>query len=203
MTTVTPSEDIAVDARRGYLWEQRLHPVRAGETGGIDGAVLAALRRGIGREAGTVPEMWPYYRELNDRGDVTPRLQAEHLTLSLFAVHQQSKPRSVHRRQVGVGTAMATLRNSGRFSEQAVERRFAAFATATSLAEAGTHLRGLITQLREIDQGMDYTQLMDDLVRWQYPESAGAVRRRWGMQFFIKPTADKAGQTRNRTGESS
>jgi CRISPR system Cascade subunit CasB len=198
----TTSGDVEVDARRSYLWEQRLHPVRSGETGGIDGAVLAALRRGIGREAGTVPEMWPYYRELNDRGDATPRLRAEHLTLSLFAVHQQSKPRSVHRRQVGVGTAMAALRNSGRFSERAVERRFAAFATATSLAEAGTHLRGLITQLREIDQGLDYTQLMGDLVQWQYPASVGAVRRRWGMQFFVKPTAEKAGQRPDRTEES-
>jgi CRISPR system Cascade subunit CasB len=117
-------------------------------------------------------------------------------------VHQQSKPKSVHRRQIGIGTAMAALRDAGKFSERAVERRFATFATATSLAEAGTHLRGLITQLREIDQGLDYTQLMDDLVNWQYPASVGAVRRRWGMQFFIKPTVEKPRQTQNRTGES-
>lgn len=197
---MTTSDEVAAGERRAYLWEQRLHPVRSGETGGIDGAVLAALRRGIGREAGTVPEMWPYYRELNDRGEATPRLHAEHHVLALFAVHQQSKPKSVHLRSVGVGTAMAVLRNSGRFSERAVERRFAAFATATSLTEAATHLRGLITQLREIEQRLDYTQLMEDLVRWQYPASAGAVRRRWGMQFFIKATAETDGQSPTRTG---
>ena len=190
------------DIPRRYVWEQRIHPVRAGANGGINGAVLAALRRGIGREPGTVPEMWPYYRELNERGEITPRLRAEHLTLALFGVHQQSKPRSVHQRQVGVGTALAALRDSGRFSEQAVERRFAAFATATSMVEAGTHLRGLITQLRGIDQGLDYTQLMEDLITWQYPASTGAVRRRWGMQFFIASKPDKAGQPTNQAEES-
>ncbi len=170
---------------QSYVWEQRFHPVRRGETGGIDGAVLAALRRGIGREPGTVPPMWPYYRELNEAGTVTRRLRAEHLTLTLFAVHQQSQLRPVHQRNVGVGTAMAALRRSDRFSAPAVERRFAAFATATSLAEASTHLRGLITQLRQVEQGLDYTRLMHDLVTWQDPDSVGAVRRRWGMQFFV------------------
>jgi CRISPR system Cascade subunit CasB len=176
---------VAGDDRRRYVWEQRLHPVRSGQIDGIDGAVLAALRRGIGKEAGTVPEMWPYYQELNDRGVLTARLRAEHLALTVFGVHQQSKLQPMHQRGVGVGTAMAKLRRSDRFSEQAVERRFAAFATATSLAEAGTHLRGLINQLREIDQVLDYTELMGDLVRWQHPATVGDVRRRWGMQFFI------------------
>jgi CRISPR system Cascade subunit CasB len=138
--------------------------------------------------------MWPYYRELNARGELTERLRAEHLALTLFAVHQQSKPKSVHQRGVGVGTAIAALRASEKFSERAVERRFAAFATATSLTEAGTHLRGLITQLKSIEQGLDYTQLMKDLIAWQYPENVGAVRRRWGMQFFINRKSDETDQ---------
>lgn len=176
------------DPRRPYVWQQRLRPSRSGEQTGIDGALLAALRRGIGREAGSVPEMWPYYRELTPDGRLTRRLQAEHLTMALFAVHQQSKSQPVHHQGIGVGTAMAALRDAGRFSAEAVDRRFASFATATSLAEAGTHLRGLITQLRDLDQGrLDYTKLFHDLVEWQYPESTGKVRRRWGSQYFAKP----------------
>jgi CRISPR system Cascade subunit CasB len=182
---MTSAEASQNTRRPGYVWEQQLHPARSGQIGGIDGAVLAALRRGIAKEAGTVAEMWPYYRELNPEGRLTPRLRAEHLTLTVFAVHQQSKQQPMHRRGVSVGTAMAKLRASEKFSEQAVERRFAAFATATTLGEAGTHLRGLVTQLREIDQVLDYTQLMGDLVRWQHPASVGEVRRRWGLQFFI------------------
>jgi CRISPR system Cascade subunit CasB len=199
MTFDVPEPD-GGDMPPPHVWEQRLRPARTRETG-VDGAVLAALRRGIGREAGTVPEMWPYYRELSASGALTPRLRAEHLTLTLFAVHQQSRPTAVHKRDVGVGTAMAALRRSGAFSEEAVERRFAAFATATSLTEAGTHLRGLIAQLRSIEQGLDYTQLMDDLVALQFPASVGRVRRRWGLQFFISRTPDESGSTQQRTGE--
>jgi len=192
----------AATAAPRYIWELPLHPTRAGDLSGVNGAVLAALRRGIGREAGTVPEMWPYYRELNDSGTLTAKLRAEHLTMTLFAVHQQSNPKRVHQRQIGIGTAMAALRDSGTFSVEAIQRRFATFATATSLTEAGTHLRGLITQLRSIDQRLDYTQLMNDLVSWQYPGSVGGVRRRWGMQFFINQKSDESGQPSNQPEES-
>ncbi|MGI5133170.1 type I-E CRISPR-associated protein Cse2/CasB [Pseudonocardia sp. CA-107938] len=186
---MTTSDDV-LETTPGYVWTRRLHPTRSGQIGGIDGAVLAALRRGIGREAGTVAAMWPYYQHLNERGEVTRVLRAEHLVLTLFGVHQQSKRQPMHRAGVSVGAAMARLRGSDRFSTDAVERRFAAFATATSLTEAGTHLRGLVTQLREIDQVMDYTALLTDLVHWQNPERAGEVRRRWGLQFFVTKSKD-------------
>jgi len=195
----TPTAEGSV---RGYVWQRRLHAGPGEGFGRVDGAVLAALRRGVGREPGTVPEMWPHYQELNDRGTVTTRLRAEHLVLTLYAIHQQAKPTSVHAEGIGLGTAMSSLRRSGKFSERAVERRFAAFATATSLAEAGHHLRGLITQLRSIDQRLDYTLLMRDLVAWQRPASAGAVRRRWGMQFFINPAAGAGNSPADRTGDS-
>lgn len=169
-----------------YAWELPVGPRRSAQDNVLDGAALAALRRGVGREAGTVPEMWPYYRELNDTGRLSDRLQAEHLTLTLFAVHQQSKPKSVHQPGASLGAAMARLR--GKFSDEAVVRRFGAFATATSLGEAGTHLRGLITQLRGVDQGLDYSRLMRDLVDWQHPDRVGAVRRRWGLDFFLTKT---------------
>lgn len=172
-----------------YVWQLPLRPARVK---GVDGAVLAALRRGIGREPGTVPEMWPYYRELNDSGKSELRLNAEHLTMALFAVHQQSRTQPVHRPNgPPVGAAVGALRASGRFSEEAVDRRFSAFATATSLTEAGVHLRGLITQLREIEDGqLDYTSLFNDLVTWQEPELRGRVRRRWGRHYFAPSSAE-------------
>lgn len=182
MTSTSPVETLP-----RYRWEYPVRPPRSAHDVVVDGAVLAALRRGIGREPGTVPAMWPYYRALNEQGRITPWLRAEHLALTLFGVHQQSKPDPVHRRGIGIGTAMAALRTSGTFSAAAVERRFAAFATATSVTEAETHLRGLITQLRSIKQCIDYTQLTGDFVRWQDPATAGEIRRRWGMQFFIAP----------------
>lgn len=155
---------------------------------GPPGGDLAALRRGIGREPGTVPEMWRFYTTLVDTGVVTNRLRAEHTALTLFAVHQQSKPVPMHRTDHGLGTALRAVRRSDKFSEQAVDRRFTAAATATSTAELALHLRGLISQLHDIDQPLDYTQLFKDLNDWQYPQNQGRIRRQWGSQYFVWST---------------
>jgi CRISPR system Cascade subunit CasB len=152
---------------------------------GAPGADLAALRRGVGREPGTVPEMWRFYITLVDTGVVTNRLRAEHTALTLFGVHQQSQKVPMHRTDHGLGTALRAVRRSDKFSEQAVDRRFTAAATATSMAELTLHLRGLVGLLHDIDQPLDYTQLFRDLNNWQYPQNQGRVRRRWGSQYFV------------------
>lgn len=154
------------------------------------GADLAALRQGIGRVAGTVPAMWPFYTTLRSDGKVSADLRAEHLALTLYGVHQQSETRPMHRAGVGVGKALAALRHSGAFSPEAVDRRFAAAATATSLNEAAVHLRGLVTQLRGIHQPLDYDRLLRDLRDWQYPDRRPQVRRRWGSEYFTTPAPE-------------
>jgi CRISPR system Cascade subunit CasB len=154
------------------------------------GADLAALRRGAGKDAGSVPQMWAFYTTLRPDGGRGADLQAEHVALTLYAMHQQSQPQPMHQSGTGVGTAIRALRRSGKFSEEAVDRRFAAAATATSLSEAALHLRGLIGQLRAIDQPLDYTRLFRDLRDWQFPDRVAGVRRRWGGQYHAyDPTA--------------
>lgn len=187
---------------RTYYWER--HTDGDGRWRGKDrpsGEELAALRRGLGREPGEAPQMWPFYRSLNEQGRLTCKLAAEHLALTLFAVHQQGKERPVHRAGVGLGTAMRDLRHSGKYSPEAIDRRFSAAATATSLTELAGHLRGLITQLRAAgrnggEHALDYTRLTWDLRDWQTPVRAAAVRRRWGSQYFAprpeQPASDNA-----------
>jgi len=175
---------------RTYYWER--HTEGDGQWRGEERPAredLAALRRGLGREAGEVPQMWPFYQTLNEQGRLTWELSAEHLALTLFAVHQRGKDRPVHRADIGLGTAMLALRRSGKYSPEAIDRRFSAAATATSLTELTGHLRGLITQLRAAgrdggEHALDYTRLTADLRDWQRPERAAAVRRRWGSQYF-------------------
>jgi CRISPR system Cascade subunit CasB len=190
--------------RRPYFWERLLDENgRWRARTGADGADLAALRRGIGRDAGTVPAMWPYYTQLRPDGGLTRWLRAEHLALSLWAVHQQSRPTPMHRHDVGLGTALATLRDSGKFSPDAVDRRFAAAATATSLDEVAVHLRGLITQLRGIDQPVDYTRLARDLAAWADPEQRGRIRRQWGGQYFQRTRETPDDGTASASGSSA
>jgi CRISPR system Cascade subunit CasB len=182
---VVPSPDTSLGTgshsahRRQFFWER----FSAGKV--ASGEDLAALRRGIGREAGSVPAMWPYYTTLRPDGARTAALNAEHVALTLFAVLQQSKPTLVHRDGIGLGTALLRLRQSGRYSADAVDRRFAAAATATSLTELAVHVRGLVTQLRQLDHPeLDLTRLTNDLRLWQNPEQIGRVRRHWGAQYF-------------------
>jgi CRISPR system Cascade subunit CasB len=131
--------------------------------------------------------MWPFYTELNDEGQVTWALQAEHTALTLFAVHQQSRPKPMHVADIGLGRAVRALHTGekAKFSQDAVNRRFAAAATATSTAELALHLRGLISQLNDIGQALDYSRLVKDLIAWQDVNRISQVRRRWGGDYFV------------------
>jgi CRISPR system Cascade subunit CasB len=186
-----------VDGNRSqFFWERHTDGDGRWRKDRPSGQDLAALRRGLGRDAGEVPQIWPFYCSLRSDGSLTKQLRAEHVALTLFAVHQQAKDQPMHRSGVGLGTALLAVRRSGKYSPEAVDRRFAAAATATSVAELTGHLRGLVTQLRAVGQdgqrgqGLDYTQLVNELRDWQHPERLGRVRRRWGGQYFT-PAKDK------------
>ncbi|WNV85007.1 type I-E CRISPR-associated protein Cse2/CasB [Umezawaea sp. Da 62-37] len=170
--------------RRAWYWETYVddqgHWKKTSEQ--PEGRDLAALRRGLGRLAGSVPQMWPYYRSVIPSVE-SPRLDAEHAALSLYGLHQQSQRNPMHKPGIGLGEALRQLKNHDGVSEEAVTRRFNAAATATSIGELVAHLRGLVTQLRGKDIALDYTRLRDDLLDWINPTSQSWVRRRWGMQY--------------------
>lgn len=180
-----------------FLWETYGSP----ETGDRDrGGVLPALRRGIRMAPGTSPDMWPYYTQLDPTGYLTRRLEAEHLCLTTFGLHQQGKSYLVHQPKIGFGEAVRKIRFSGQFSEDAVDRRFNALATATQLTELGHHLQSLVQQMRAVKQpiGFDYTQLFWNLVDLQDEQAAATVRRRWGAQYFRPQSSSETTETTNK-----
>ncbi|GHB84675.1 hypothetical protein GCM10010347_64550 [Streptomyces cirratus] len=177
------------DDDRPY-WESRT----ALEPG--SGADLAALRAGMGREAGTVPQLWPLYRARigsfeQNTGAPSPTLDAEHVALALFGVHQQGRRTAMHSTGVDLGQACRRVRASEHVSEEAFDRRFGNLLTSTDAAELQQHLRGLIPQLRDSSQPLDYTRLMSDLRNWDIPERQTAIRRRWDRTYrsSSSPTA--------------
>jgi len=176
------------------LWRERY-------SNGPPGEDLAALRRGIDREPGTVPVLWRFYTTLTQDGHLSTALRAEHVALTLFGVHQQSQRSPVHRNGIGLGTAIRALRDSGKFSSEAIDRRFAAAATASSLGALAVHLRGLVSQLRGVQQGLDYDLLFKNLLSWQYPDGPPNTRRRWGAQYFT-PREDENGADSGFAGDS-
>lgn len=173
-----------------YYWAER---VNADGTWRIDkrtnhpmeppGEDLAAMRAGLGRPVGTVPALWPFYVSPSN-GSITVNLEAEHAALSLFGLHQQGQSRPMHRRGVKVGAALRALRDSGRFSEEAVDRRVAAAANATSVPALLYRLRGLVTQLRTVGAPLDYDELLRNIRDWHYPVGRQHVRRSWGLTYY-------------------
>lgn len=167
-----------------------------------DAAVLAVLRSGAGRQPGDVPAMWPYYSELTAEGDRTGKLNAEHLALTVFGIHQQGQRRPVHDRDAPkrptFANTLGRLRASGRFSEEALDQRFAQAANAPDLDALGYHLRGLVTMLKKLpESGFDYDRLCRDLYRWQRPEKAPRVRLDWGIEYLRPRNAAKTTTTKD------
>ena len=148
-----------------------------------DAAALAELRRAVGRPPGDAPMTWPYVvplaGESSDR-----RFDAVHVTLTLFALHQQAQTVPMHRRdQQSLGGA-AGLLAARRHVSPGVERRFLAAATSDTVGELALHARGLITLLRGEGIWLDYVELFHDFERWPDPERRSRVRRRWGRDFY-------------------
>ena len=151
-------------------------------------ALLASLRQGLGREPGAVPSIWEITLSGlgQARGDMpTKAEQASHDTLTLYALHQQSKSEPMHVAGQNLCRAVARLASrSNGDHEKAVRRRFDAAATAATYGELRQHMRGLIQQLRNEGIPIDYGQLAQDLMEAQWPGGLAKVRRRWVRSYY-------------------
>ncbi|MEV4505867.1 type I-E CRISPR-associated protein Cse2/CasB [Streptomyces klenkii] len=160
-----------------------------------NGAQLAALRSGTGREPGAVPAMWPHYRtrmscELRGKGALTRDLIAEHAALSLFGRHQQGRSCRMHVPGNSPGTAARLLLAKNGSGEEALERRFGALLTAIDTGELTMHLRGFVTLLSRSEIGLDYDLLCTALQVWDDPKRPNAQSRfrdRWDRDFRVEP----------------
>lgn len=161
-------------------------------------AALARLRRGAGKPAGSVLDIVEYtHAEEFVRGwdDDTPSYaeNAAHVTLTLYAVHQQSQRQAMHAPGRRFGTQVRRLAPDMR-PDGPVARRFAALGTADTFTELSHHLRGLVQLMRTARLPLDYGLLARDLWLWQMPGRAARVRLRWGRDFHfpLKPNTDSS-----------
>ncbi|GHB18924.1 MULTISPECIES: type I-E CRISPR-associated protein Cse2/CasB [Streptomyces] len=198
MTTVTapltPRKQVArlaaqlvTPLQRGYLADQSQ-----------DVAALARLRRGAGREAGQLPDLWslidtgPLHvppddaRPLNEL-DLVRAEDALHVSLTLWALHQQSRPTGMHQAdrkdsRRGLGTAVRRMMKPGEIDEP-LRKRLVRAGTAPDLTSLAQRLRDIVVLLRRADIPLDYALLAGQLYTWQRPGGADIVRREWGNSF--------------------
>jgi CRISPR system Cascade subunit CasB len=156
-------------------------------------AVLARLRRGVGKQPGSVPDILAYtlaeeFVDTRATDDPTAQEVAAHIALTLYAMHQQSQSKPMHQRGHGLGRAIRQLNpEEPTVPATPVVRRFQALVTADTLDELVHHARGMVQLLRAAKPHgvpLDYGLLADQLVQWQRDGGPARVRMIWAREFY-------------------
>lgn len=166
-----------------------------------DVAALARLRRGAGKMAAEVPDLWGLIdteplqahvegqRRLSE-GELGRAEEALHTALTLWALHQQSRAARMHRatsrtRPTGLGASVRRLMPVGEIDEP-VRKRLVRAGTAPDLTTLAQRLRDLVVLLRGADIPLDYALLAGQLYTFQWPDGPATVRREWGRSFHAR-----------------
>jgi CRISPR system Cascade subunit CasB len=157
-----------------------------------DRAALAALRRGLGKEPGTVPEMYPHVEPCMAAAP-KKKADAAYVVASLFGAHPvpwtqpDDAPRNT---SFGWTLRHIRFRDDGgedegvaRREDEGVARRFVAALNCHREA-LPTHLRQLFGLLhaRAPDAPVDWKRLFEDIVHWE--DTDRWVQRRWAEGFW-------------------
>jgi CRISPR system Cascade subunit CasB len=157
-----------------------------------DRAALAALRRGLGRPPGTVPDMYRYVVPWLP-ADAPPWIEdAAYTVAALFAFHPQSGGAG----NMGAHFGQARARDP-QGDHTALERRFTALLAAHP-EDLPVYLRQAVSFLRSKEVPVHWGQLLYDLRDWGHPERRTRVQKRWARAFWGRPDQES---TENQTQE--
>lgn len=177
----------------GFFVKRKIKQMTESKNESVVRATLAKLRRGIGKEPGSLPDLWDVMlgglpEELLGKGEgPTYGEWAVHTALTLFGLHQQGKDmerQCMNSEGECLGIAVRKLAEQDSDREDAVKRRFDAAATSDSLKEFSHHLRGLVQLLKAKDIPLDYPSLAKDLYWFQISDVRDSVRLSWGRDFY-------------------
>jgi CRISPR system Cascade subunit CasB len=151
------------DWRDGFI--KHLEKLRDQE----DRRALALLRRGLGREPGTVPEMYsfvvPWVPENRYAED------AAFLVAPLFALHPQSGG------QKTLGASFAHIPDAS----ESIEQRFTTLLNCHR-DDLADHLRQAVSLLRSKEIPVNWRQLLQDVLGWDH--ESRFVQRAWAREFW-------------------
>jgi CRISPR system Cascade subunit CasB len=169
-------------------------------------AMLANLRRGVGRNPGELPELWGIlFDGVPDEYLEDEKFErALYTALTLFALHQQGhdlKTELMHREKVGLGEAMACLVDDQRENEERITRRFNQIATSADLLEMSQHLRGAVQLMRGQEIPLDYAKLAGDFYQYQNLNNQTGVRLHWGQDYYRKLNQTKEQESEEESHE--
>lgn len=160
------------------------------DTGGGK-AMLANLRRGVGKRPGDIPEIWGVFLEEipekdTRRTDVSREEWACYIALTLYALHQQGQDKSMHVSEQPLGMALKKLamKMGDDNAEERVMRRLNSLTQTKDIEAIAYQLRGIIYLLKGEQIGLDYGTMVRDLYLLQFPDAASSVHLNWGRDFY-------------------
>lgn len=134
---------------------------------------LAALRRGLGQQPGTVAEMYRYVEPFLPQVRSGAQEAAYYLVASLFALHPKSSSAG------NFGAHMAQTRSEN--GEDALERRFTALLAAHP-DDLPDVLRQSVSFLKSKEIPVNWNQLFWDLQNWD--DEDRRVQKKWASAFW-------------------
>lgn len=151
-------------------------------------AMLANMRRGVGKAPGELPELWGLIfdrmpEELLGNQVHSDAEWAVYSALTLYALHQQGSDENVHASGISIGAAATKLIKSEDDTDR-ILKRLNLVATAVSQADLAYHLRGLIQLLKGESAKLDYARLAKELYLFRYPDAANEIKLTWGRDFY-------------------
>jgi CRISPR system Cascade subunit CasB len=166
-------------------------------------AMLAKLRRGVGKSPGELSDIFEVTiggLDGDSSGGASYAEWAAHTALTLYALHRQGKQESVFAQDGDTfGRAVGHIAGFGDDKNDGVHRRFKALLSASNLAEASNYARGLVQLLRAADYTVkfDYVRFASDLYTFQFDDSRSDVRLRWGRDFYRYSAPADTAETEN------
>ncbi|MBP6929080.1 MAG: type I-E CRISPR-associated protein Cse2/CasB [Caldisericia bacterium] len=154
-----------------------------------DRAGLATLRKGLGKEPGTVTEMYKYvYSRIP--GQTSPFDEKIYfLTASLFALWHQGKQKLEKDFEGDFGK---TFRQISKNSEsESIKERFTAIINS-HFDDLPNHLRHAVSLAKSKDVAINWSFLLEDLKWWNNDDKR--VQRKW-MKSFLQEEKTELSQT--------
>lgn len=157
-------------------------------------ALLANLRRGVGKDPGAYPELWGVLLEGMPDSLAGPderiRSNAEkavYNALTLFAMAQQSEDVDmVLKKGEGktLGAAAGLMVREEPEAEERVLRRMKRIVSSNTLDELAVNVRSFVQLLKGKGLYLDFPMLAEDFYFFSIPEARERVRMKWARDLY-------------------
>lgn len=184
---------MTTDREEGGLLAYLEELVRRGDRG-----ALAALRRGLGREPGTAPEMHRHVARFIGEKTSWWRQDCLYILAALFAEWYQGRETVAAGAPRDVGVSFRRLVTET--NSDSIEKRFEAL-LACHADDLHVHLRHAVSLLRSKDVPVDWRQLLRDITWWDSPRRW--TQRRWAQSFWGGREAAGSEETKEKVAAAS